>query len=96
LSRSIPGFVDYMRFRFNFPRAVILVRVGALYSAIGFDAVVLMEHCGAAAKAAAKRSPCAMINPASLRRTLNQLVQAGFTVVRGGGGGGCGDRCVWV
>jgi hypothetical protein len=82
--RPLPCFFDYLRWRFRYPRAMVLLRTGAFYEAIGFDAVLLMEHCGLPAVAAAARCPRSMLPAATLRRTLRQLVEAGLTVVRWG------------
>lgn len=51
--------------------------------AVGFDAVMLMEHAGLQATSAHHGSPRCSLPPSSLRRTLTQLVDAGHTVVGG-------------
>ncbi|KAG2429237.1 hypothetical protein HXX76_011006 [Chlamydomonas incerta] len=77
--------------------AVVLVRIGDFYEAVGFDALVLCQHCGlnpmtplsGVAKAGFPKAP------STLRQQLNRLIGAGFVVAiveevgdlaRGGGG----------
>nr|BCL66097.1 hypothetical protein [Volvox africanus] len=64
------------------PTAVVLVRIGEFYEAVGFDALVLCQHCGlnpmaphtGVAEAGFPRAAN------SLRRHLNRLIEAGFAV----------------
>nr|BCL66167.1 hypothetical protein [Volvox reticuliferus]BCL66235.1 hypothetical protein [Volvox reticuliferus] len=64
------------------PTAVVLVRIGEFYEAVGFDALVLCQHCGlnpmaphtGVAEAGFPRAAN------SLRRQLNRLIDAGFAV----------------
>ncbi|KAI8471333.1 MAG: hypothetical protein J3K34DRAFT_507122 [Monoraphidium minutum] len=78
--KSVPCYEEYLRYRRDMPRALILMRVGEFFEAVGYDAVLLMEHAGLNAMGAEGGAPRAGCPAASLRRTAAMLVEQGLTV----------------
>lgn len=94
---TISCFAEFLAFRRDNPRAMVLMRCGDFYECVGFDALMLVEHCGNNPMAPQKGVVKAGCPWRNLRRTLEQLTHAGLSVVRGGGwrGRGGSRRC-WV
>lgn len=88
--KGFPCYEDFLSFRQQLPRALLLMRVGDFYETVGWDAVLLVEHCGNNPMGAGSGVPRAGCPWRNLRRTLALLVDAGLTVVGGTWGGGLG------
>jgi hypothetical protein len=71
---------EFLAARRAYPRALVLMRIGDFYEAVGWDAVLLMEHTGIAAMSPEGGVPLAGTQHRNLRRTLSLLVRAGLTV----------------
>ncbi|KXZ52161.1 hypothetical protein GPECTOR_10g790 [Gonium pectorale] len=79
---SVSCYNEFLAAKKRHPTAIVLVRVGDFYETVGFDALVLCQHCGTN-----PMSPQSGVARAgfpqganSLRRQLNRLIEAGFTV----------------
>ncbi|KAG2499476.1 hypothetical protein HYH03_002423 [Edaphochlamys debaryana] len=79
---QVQCYDDFLNAKRRHPTALVLVRIGDFYEAVGFDALVLCQVCGLN-----PMSPHSGVAEAgfpkgaqSLRRQLNRLIEASFTV----------------
>ena len=61
----------------RFPDKVLLVRVGEFYEAFGFDAILLVEHCGLNPMGSKARAGFPLKN---IQQTLDGLTDVGLSV----------------
>ena len=79
---KVARYEEYLYWRVKSPRAAILLASGAAhYNAVGFDAVLLMEHAGARAMCSMHCSPFTQIQRDKLNEVLEKMEAAGLTVV---------------
>ncbi|XP_058724306.1 DNA mismatch repair protein MSH1, mitochondrial [Vicia villosa] len=73
---------ETLQFKSQFPRQVILCRVGEFYEAVGIDACILVEYaglnpCGGLQSDSNPKAGCPVMN---LRQTLDDLTHNGYSV----------------
>ncbi|PKA56534.1 DNA mismatch repair protein MSH1, mitochondrial [Apostasia shenzhenica] len=74
--------LEMLQFKSQFPREVLLCRVGDFYEAIGFDACILVEHAGlnpfgGLRSDSIPKAGCPVMN---LRQTLDDLTRNGLSI----------------
>ncbi|KAJ8601004.1 hypothetical protein CTAYLR_009337 [Chrysophaeum taylorii] len=67
---------EVAKWKAEHPKKVVLVRVGEFYEAWGYDAVMLVEHCGLNAMGGRARAGCPWRN---IQQTLDCLTRAGLS-----------------
>jgi DNA mismatch repair ATPase MutS len=72
--------VDFLlRVKNKHPQKIILVQIGEFYETWGIDSVFLVEHCGI--NRMGRKGPRAGMPIANIQSVLNDLTEAGFSVV---------------
>ncbi|CAD7705187.1 unnamed protein product [Ostreobium quekettii] len=81
--RRRPSCYDFFcKVKAQYPRHVVLCRIGEFYESLGVDAVLLVEHAGLNPMSPALGVPKAGCPVVNIRKTLESLVQqAGFSAV---------------
>ena len=72
--------IDFLlRVKKQHPQKIILVQIGEFYETWGLDSVFLVEHCGI--NRMGRKGPRAGMPLANIQATLDDLTNAGFSVV---------------